>query len=73
MEDAVILMIFGFIIYIIPTIVAYSRNTLNKNTVFVLNLFLGWTVICWIICLAMAFTKDMPTNINLEINQKEDT
>lgn len=73
MEDAVILMIFGFIIYIIPTIVAYSRNTLNKNTVFVLNLFLGWTVIGWIICLAMAFKKDMPTNINLEISQKEDT
>ncbi len=73
MEDAVILMIFGFIIYIIPTIVAYSRNTLNKNTVFVLNLFLGWTVVGWIVFLAMALKKDIPTNINLEISQKEDT
>jgi hypothetical protein len=41
-------------IYFIPTIVAYGRKVANAGSVLVVNLFLGWTFIGWIVALAMA-------------------
>lgn len=41
-------------IYFIPTIVATQRNVVNKWSVAVINAFLGWTLIGWVIALAMA-------------------
>ena len=50
--------LFGLLIlaalYFTPTIVAKVRNVPDFGSVFVLNLFLGWTVIFWVIALAMA-------------------
>ena len=40
--------------YFVPTIVAAQRDIPNKNSVFIINLFLGWTFIGWVIALAMA-------------------
>ncbi len=42
----------GFALYFLPTLIA--RNKHNANSVAVINLFLGWTFIGWIIALAMA-------------------
>lgn len=54
----------GFIVlaalYFIPTIVAMSRKVTNSGSVFVINLLLGWTVIGWIIALAMAVKTKTP-------------
>ena len=44
--------------YFLPTVVAYSNKKNNKGSVTVINIFLGWTVIGWIIALAMAVSKD---------------
>ena len=44
----------GLILYFVPFVVALVRKTPNVGSVFVINLFLGWTVIGWIIALAMA-------------------
>ena len=44
--------VFG--LYFLPSIVASRRAMANKNSVFVINLFLGWTFIGWIIALSMA-------------------
>lgn len=41
-------------IYFIPTIVATQRNVVNKWSVAVINGFLGWTLIGWVVALAMA-------------------
>lgn len=41
-------------VYFIPTIVATQRNVLNKWSVAVINLFLGWTLLGWVVALAMA-------------------
>ena len=41
-------------LYFLPTIVASARHHHNRGSIFVLNLFLGWTFIGWIIALAMA-------------------
>jgi hypothetical protein len=40
--------------YFVPTIVAAARKVPNQGSVFVINLFLGWTVIGWVVALAMA-------------------
>ena len=41
-------------IYFIPTMVALDRHVVNKWSVAVINVFLGWTLIGWVVALAMA-------------------
>jgi Superinfection immunity protein/Uncharacterised protein family UPF0547 len=40
--------------YFAPTLIAASRDTSNAGGVAVVNVFLGWTCIGWIVALAMA-------------------
>jgi hypothetical protein len=40
--------------YFFPSIVAGRRGHHNTTSVFVVNLFLGWTLIGWVVALAMA-------------------
>ena len=56
MDVAVGLFLFWFLVgvYFIPTIVATHRNVVNKWSVAVVNGFLGWTLIGWVVALAMA-------------------
>jgi hypothetical protein len=44
----------GVAIYFLPSIVAAARQTHNVTGIFLLNLFLGWTGIGWIIALLLA-------------------
>ncbi len=46
--------------YFVPTISAAGRHVRNVGSVVVINLFLGWTVIGWVIALAMAFGSAPP-------------
>jgi hypothetical protein len=41
-------------LYFVPIVVAISRKVTNQGSVAVINVFLGWTVIGWIVALAMA-------------------
>jgi Superinfection immunity protein len=43
-----------FALYWLPTIIALWRKVPNKGSVAVINGFLGWTAIGWIVALAMA-------------------
>jgi hypothetical protein len=40
--------------YFAPTIVAAARKVPNQGSVLVVNTFLGWTLIGWVVALAMA-------------------
>lgn len=40
--------------YFLPTLLALRNHRINFNTIFFINLFLGWTTIGWIIALALA-------------------
>ena len=55
---------FGFIIiiamYFLPAIIAFSRKVTNVGSVLVINIFLGWTVIGWVVALAMAVKSKTP-------------
>ena len=42
------------VIYFIPALVAKNREHKDTNSIFVVNLFLGWTIIGWIVALAWA-------------------
>ncbi|MGQ3683919.1 MAG: superinfection immunity protein [Candidatus Loosdrechtia sp.] len=44
-------------IYFIPTIVACNREHPSKAAIFVLNIFLGWTFLGWVIALVWSFTS----------------
>jgi len=41
-------------IYFIPGIFAFCRNHTNKEEIWGANMFMGWTVVGWFICLFKA-------------------
>jgi hypothetical protein len=41
-------------LYFVPTIVAVVRKVANQGSVAVINCLLGWTLIGWVVALAMA-------------------
>jgi hypothetical protein len=43
-----------FAMYMLPTIIGKIRNVVNLGSVAVVNIFLGWSGIGWIVALAMA-------------------
>jgi hypothetical protein len=45
---------FGFAFYFLPTIVALVQARHDKLSIFLLNFFLGWSVIGWVIALVWA-------------------
>ena len=44
----------GIIAYWVPAFVAAGRRVPNTGSIIVINLFLGWTVVGWVVALAMA-------------------
>lgn len=44
-------------IYFIPTLVARQRKHPNIEAIGILNLFLGWTLLGWVVALIWAVTK----------------
>lgn len=54
----VILLAIG--VYFLPVIFGTIRSVPNIGSVFVINLFLGWTFIGWVVALAMA-ARSQPT------------
>lgn len=40
--------------YFIPALVAWGRRVHNSGQVIIVNLFLGWTIIGWVVALVMA-------------------
>lgn len=42
------------LIYCLPMIIAQMREHHQRNSIAIINFFLGWTVLAWILCLAWA-------------------
>ncbi|WP_298942950.1 superinfection immunity protein [uncultured Psychromonas sp.] len=55
MQESIFVVIF-LCVYFLPTIVGTKHK--NSNSIFVLNLFLGWTLLGWVIALIWAVKKD---------------
>jgi T4 superinfection immunity protein/uncharacterized protein UPF0547 len=59
-------------LYFLPTIVAKLRHAENPNPTFIVNFFLGWTLLGWVIALAMgagARTRDKVPSAAHELDQ----
>jgi hypothetical protein len=51
---------FGFVLYFLPTLIAFARNKRDTTSILLLNFFLGWTAIGWVIALVWAVKVDVP-------------
>jgi len=51
---------FGFVMYFLPSIIALARSKRDILAIFLLNLFLGWSIIGWIVALVWATKSDAP-------------
>jgi hypothetical protein len=51
---------FGFVMYFLPSIIALARNKRDLTAIVLLNFFLGWTMIGWIVALVWAVKTDVP-------------
>ena len=45
-------------IYMLPTIFAHANGKRNRAAIFVLNLFLGWIILGWVVALVWSVIKD---------------
>lgn len=52
--EGLVLLVFLLGVYMIPTILAFDRKVGSPWSVAVINVFLGWTLIGWVVALAMA-------------------
>ena len=53
-----IIIILSLISYFLPTVIAMLRGKSNTFAILLLNLFLGWTFIGWIVALVWSVTSD---------------
>jgi len=51
-----ILFVIGAIVYFLPTVVGFKRGISSAGALLFVNLFFGWTLIGWLICLLWAAT-----------------
>jgi hypothetical protein len=51
---------FGFVMYFLPSIIALARSKRDLLSIFLLNLFLGWSVIGWVVALVWSVKGDSP-------------
>ncbi len=50
---------FGSFLYFLPFLVALARGKRDALGIFLLNFFLGWTVIGWVVALIWAAKQDV--------------
>jgi len=53
----------GTVLYFLPTIIAAIKSKRDTLAIFLLNFFLGWSVIGWIIALIWAAKSDVPATV----------
>jgi hypothetical protein len=54
---------FMTVMYFLPSIIALARNKRDLLAIFLLNFFLGWSVIGWIVSLVWAAKHDVPVMV----------
>ena len=54
-HEGLIILGVAFVVYLLPALIARTRLCEDSSMVVVINVFLGWTIIGWVISLAMAF------------------
>lgn len=52
----------GLGVYFLPTLIAAIRHS-NAGSVFILNLFLGWTFVGWVVSMSMAMSSRVEATV----------
>ena len=52
----------GLFVYFIPYLVAHKKQHIQKTPILLLNIFLGWTFIGWVIALIWAVMENKNSN-----------
>jgi hypothetical protein len=59
MQDFNLFWVVVLVIYFAPSIVGELRRHRNAMAINVVNIFLGWTLVGWVVALAWAFTDNV--------------
>jgi hypothetical protein len=54
---AILITVF-FLFYLLPFAIAFNKKRANTGAIFVLNLFLGWSFVGWVIDLVWAIKEE---------------
>lgn len=57
--------------YFFPSIIALLKGKSNTTAIIILNIFLGWTFVGWIVALVWAFTVDIKSQTVVINNNSE--
>lgn len=60
---------FGLVFYFLPAIIGFYRKKDNKISILMLNLFLGWSLIGWVVAIVWATSKDKITVQTIYVQQ----
>jgi hypothetical protein len=52
------------IIYFIPSYIASKKNKYNKNLIYIINFFLGWSLFGWLGALYLALKDDQHNQLS---------
>ncbi len=63
--------IIGGVFYFLPSLIALMRGKSNSIAILALNLFLGWTLIGWVVSLVWSLSSDAKPQ-KIIINQNHD-
>jgi riboflavin transporter FmnP len=55
-----IMVVIGTALYVLPTLLAFKRDSTRKWKVAVINVLLGWTVIGWVVALVLTYAYEPP-------------
>jgi len=70
---ALLALLVALALYFLPTIIAVLKKKTNFLPILLLNLFLGWSFIGWIVALVWATTKDAsPQQIIIQNSQTQE-
>ena len=53
----VVIAVVCLVFYFLPTIIAFKKERDNKVSILALNLFLGWSLIGWVVSLVWALKE----------------
>ncbi|MDF9787924.1 ABC-type sugar transport system permease subunit [Polynucleobacter sphagniphilus] len=54
---AILITVFS-LFYLLPFAIAFNKKRANTGAIFVLNLFLGWSFVGWVIALVWAIKEE---------------
>lgn len=71
---SIIILLILIALYFLPSVIGFRRNHPNKIPILILNIFLGWSFIGWVIALIWAFKNETMAapNINIYNNNSTD-